>query len=359
MSASSFERKLRHGIAAAVHITSAFFILGYGISKSKRVSDYNVKVMPGNTATRWKFKCFDRDTLTYVNTTDCSDDDKAFFSEHFGSSKEIGNFNILIAAFLFALWSGIGHLVALFVIHRVDKTESARYQRLIRWADYSVSAPLMLAVVGALYGAPNVNSVIIAPVVLAVLMVLGAVLDPVAHPIAAGNHAGLALLTVAALILLYFGTWYPTYNGLENARKPSKDDVGQAPAFVETIFFITFAWFFTFPFVYVCDAIWAIAVTKKTKSSKKKSKKKNMPWQASESAYIALSMTAKVTLHVFLALTIIAQTEMIGSGVPKDGEEPKRPTVGDIWIGFSAVVAGAAFIHFLGVPLIVRCHRHS
>lgn len=342
-------RFLQHLLAAAVHLSSALFILLYGLHEAGwDVSAYRVHVRPGNKRAVWYYKCYDRTTRSYIADVtspaalDCPDDNKSFYSP--GLRDKGRTINLLLAAFFFAAWSGLCHLVAALYVRKVQRskdctdTDAVWGQRIIRWVDYSVSAPLMLAVVGASFSAANSNAVIFAPLVLALLLWLAASIEPAAVSPGYSDSIVARSVVLVILLILYAFTWGPVYSAVDRATEPPplNTNIGKAPSFIQTMVILVAYVFSLFPAVYIYDFF--------------RARPDHPP---SETAYIALSMAAKVSLHAFLAIAVVSQAAVLSgsegetSGPPPDMDNNSMKAVA----ASVGALAGAILLVFVVAPL--------
>ena len=170
----------RHCAAGVVHILSASTILIIGLAE-RPLKEYNLNIKRSGNRVVWQYVCY-ADGV-YTNDIECSTENKAFYSDGLRGSSDTAllSFNVLFWAFFFAAWSGTMHIYVAVKLWRAKPRleDVTALERKIRWRDYSVSAPLMLAVVGASFGAANVHAVVAAPLGLCLLMVAGGTLEEV------------------------------------------------------------------------------------------------------------------------------------------------------------------------------------
>lgn len=340
-------RFLQHLLAGIVHLSSALFILLYGLSEAGwDVSAYRVHVRPGNARAKWYYMCYDRTTGSYMTDTTsptalaCPDKDRSFYSP--GLRDNGRTFNVLLAAFFFAAWSGICHLaVALYIwcLCGPDDPDCAMGQRWFRWIDYSISAPLMLAVVGASFSAVNTNAVLVAPLVLMILLWVAAGIEPAAVPPQYEDSIVARAIALTILLVLYAFTWVPVHSAVDRATDdpPLNTNIGKAPDFIQVMVILVVVIFSLFPAVYIYDFF-----------------RPGRCKKPSETAYIALSMAAKVSLHAFLAIAVISQAAVLkgkaasGSTPPESMDQNSMKAV----IASASALVGAVLLVFVAAPLL-------
>ena len=198
--------KRLHALAACVHIISATAILSAALAEDSSLKRYGVTPDLGNfiDPQPWVLNCYNSTSkiLNKTAVSKCSGKDvvEVFTNSH---RRQKGALNIAGMAFAFAFWSGIGHVVS--YLYLLAESSSNRLQiqwlkeRLIdnkllkemlpkraasalmicRWADYLVSAPLMLATLNVIFAATNLSGVILAPLLLFILEYLAFHLEKV------------------------------------------------------------------------------------------------------------------------------------------------------------------------------------
>lgn len=263
-----------------------------------------------------------------------------------------------------------------------------RFQQAVRWLDYVVSAPVMLAVLAVLFSAPSQAGVRAMPAALALLLLAGWAIEPEEplgiavkyHSKRRPRHGGVGTpgrsMILLAVTVLYFATWAPAWEAIQvNSDKIPEDATGQkkfrakAPAFISTMLGIVIAVFSSFVVVYFLDFDWfgdpkadefkelLIESTEPKKISFLESPRAWLVYALGgrERMYTALSMTAKVILHTFIGIAVVRQTKTLGTNRPgKNDKPPDDVTENDIWVAFGAVVAGAFVINAIVIPLAAR-----
>ena len=175
--------KRLHTIAAVVHLLSASVILGVALNETNgNLSRYQSKPDFGRflRPEQWIKRCFNK-TSGVINMTkvaECPGKElvDVFSNEHRGK----GPLNIAVLAFVFAFWSGAWHVVALKFMSGskwVDVDGIGEGLAKCRWADYLLSAPLMLLTLNVIFAATNFFGVVLAPLLLFGLLALAAVVE--------------------------------------------------------------------------------------------------------------------------------------------------------------------------------------
>ena len=349
-----------HVASAFVHLTSASVIAIIGTrGKHECFNRYGIDVLPWGHIRRWKYVC-PEDYTTFV----CAGDKRAYYSDPLWTNYTghpchahgtLGDVNVLAMAISFALVSGTMHLTAVFIMEYSNKrTLSVQTASFLRWLDYSVSAPLMLAVVGILFSASNFYAVALAPGALSVLLIIAGFIEP-GEPIEKrsakskkSNWVLFAIISVA-----YIFTWLPVYLAVRTNTDPVKPHSGvdNAPRFVTTMLWIIFSIFLFFPIVYALDYDYGGAAANRAHGCQRRL----IGWLGGrERLYITLSMIAKVTLHVFLALSLFAQSKQL-----KRSSKDALLTGADnmierdaVW-GAVGVVVGSIVLNSLIIPCAV------
>lgn len=203
--------------------------------------------------------------------------------------------NAIAMASSYAAISGCNHLLVWWL--QLQPASVAT----LRWVDYTVTAPTMLSIVGLIYGAVTLTAVVIAPALLAVLLIVAGIAERAPDGEALERPA---LATVALLCLLYPFTLAPAlvsaWKITETTDRPEGLDkdvgIGEAPDFVFVFAVATVVAMSSFAVVYVRDAL--------------------APLVDRERAYIKLSLIAKTTLHLFIGITVIGQGASVSVDEP-------------------------------------------
>lgn len=289
----------RHLWAAVVHFVSFATLLGLAAHEARdrgglgsyRDQFYYETDSLSLEPRQWKYTCA-VDSAGGVEA--CPDKEKQFYVTLPPGAVRV---NAIAMASSYAAVSGCNHL-AVWTLQMSGQAVAT-----LRWVDYSVTAPTMLAVVGLIYGAVTVTAVVLAPAILAVLLVVAGIAERASDGAALGRPA---LATVALLCLLYPFTLAPALVSAWKITRPADrpegldDDVGigEAPSFVFVFAVVTMVAMSSFAVVYVRDAL--------------------RPMIDRERAYIKLSLIAKTTLHLFIGITVIGQGSTVNVDEPGD-----------------------------------------
>lgn len=310
----------RHGVAAVVHASSAVVLLAIALTGGRTAADYaGVFWVSGSAAWEpraWQYVCPNK-------AQTCPDDDRAFYVTKPRGAVDLP---ILALATLYVVWSALNHTIA---AARPEWTVP------LRWADYSVTAPVMLAVIGLIFGCDKVTPIVLSPLLLMVLLVVAWVIEPV-DPAATAASPGRkpAAAGVLALILaLYVLAWAPVVYGIGRivADRPAPDNATGASAPIEVI--VPFASvmiviFSSFAAVYIYDWGWVDP--------------------RRENKYIALSMVAKTTLHLFIGLTVVAQVGTLATDAAEAEAGADMSTLQQGLGGAAAIVLAGGALHTWG-----------
>ena len=308
-----------HSICSCVHILSAITIFSVGVSEHS-LSTYNVEVSKSfNGVTRWKFNCFNNATSSYdEGYPNCPDDDR-LFRKDIGDPMGGPGFNVLLAAFTFAAVSGTFHAFnAIIYFCSKEPLYDVNVEHTIRFADYAISAPIMLALINVLWGASNVAGVILAPIGLGGLLLIANYL--------AVTPLELMTKKIRFYILLVLFAWclYPTvsatYRAVSTSNKAHNE--GSAPMFVAA-FVAAFLLVFSSFIVPYYQALKSNFMVDKIID------------------YCVLSIVAKVTLHALLGVAVIQQTSMTTQNATEMTTPPDdpAPTLGFMIAG-GVILAG-------------------
>lgn len=200
-----------HWLAAAVHIGSATGILVSAVAEDDvHLQRYSVDPDLDTFSLRperWQLQCYNSTSSVLVRqrVSKCSGPDlvDVFSNQRRGDG---GYINIAVAAFAFAAWSGMWHLLSAVAMRKNGRRpDFSRSQRahiaeqgmltVYRWFDYLVSAPVMLLVINVIFGATNSAGVLASPLLLAALLAASAVVEYYRKPVA-GRSTAEAILMV-------------------------------------------------------------------------------------------------------------------------------------------------------------------
>ncbi|MBN19872.1 MAG: hypothetical protein CL678_01195 [Bdellovibrionaceae bacterium] len=301
-----------HAYAAMVHIGSAVAIYIYGMEKSNyetRFYQFPVKLddISDFDPYRWQYVCRNQTLST------CGDDDKNFSIE--GRYDHNLYVHTLVLTSAFAAWSGFWHVVA--------AGTSPDVARKIKWIDYAGSAPMMLIVISLQYGHHKLSGIVIAPIVLGLLILWAGQKRESPN----GVPPAWFLMSLAIYALVWVPSGHTFNLSFGKAQEPVITEteispgLGEPPKFVWAFYAITVALFSSFPVVYALQ-IWH-ALDENTE----------------EKAYIGLSLIAKLTLHLYIGLTVIASAGTL--------DETKITTMDTLLPGLIGTGVIVFFVSFL------------
>ena len=323
----------RHRFAAGVHFSAFLFLLFYaGVDNLKKYKDtYWVNFDKwGFEPRRWLYNCYDADG-NQMNTRSCSDKQKRFYVET-PEGDSIGQINLIGASCFYVLWSAADHAIAQ---KYVEKTA------MLRWIDYCGSAPTMLIVLSLTFGADSSTAIIIAPLLLFVLLVLGAYCEPAEQPILKDSAEARVTyeksviigIIFVAYIFVIFPSLYASGRIVKertDSNLPANTGVGTAPWYVLVFCVIIIVSFTTFAINYLYDLL--------RKPSAKRYYREH--W------YIYLSMISKTLLHLFIGLSVINQSRSLGVDSPPP-KSTDMETLRNGLIGAGAVLTVLSIITYI------------
>jgi len=294
----------RHLLAAVVHGCAFVALLVAAAAESDdglaAYQDLFWYAGPALTTRRWYASC----------SPTCSD--ASFLVAPLrGSTRVVGPFGAGLpgVASIYVLWSTVVHAVVwYFVESRPDREHLLRYAK---WVDYTVTAPVMMAVIALLFGSTSSTAVIFVPLGMAMLLVVAGAIEPPTTPTAVSYRR---LAVFAALCVLFVVLWVPIFKAADAATdKSAERDITASvravsgPAeWIGTFCAVIFIAFLSFAVVYACTfgerpaagTFWSRVW---------------IPPNRRDLFYVYLSMVSKTTLHLFLGLTIIGQRSMLTS----------------------------------------------
>lgn len=261
----------------------------------------------------------------------CEDEKKDFFVVPPNDAVFIP---IIWFATFYVAWSALMHAVAQFM---------PAYQVPLRWADYCLTAPVMLGVMALIFGSDNLCAVVLGPLLLMGLLITAWQIEPKEHHSSRPPLPETGLL--AFLIVLYFLAWAPIMYAVHRIISERDSDTraegvrtATAPDTIIVPFAsVMFVLFSSFAIVYAYD--WVAS-----------------PYHQRENAYITLSMISKTTLHLFIGLTVISQVTSVSAGAPS-GEENEMETLQAGLIGAAVITVTFTVLNFWGFdpdPKITR-----
>lgn len=289
-----------HFLCGVFHVVSASTILAVGLHGDRQYSDYayNVSKNKGMHGSVWKFQCYNNNTMSYdPGYAACDDDDRQFviFTDNpFGHT-----FNLLAAAVAYAYWSGLIHLFRWALMKEYNQRKEQFWRLCL---DYFGSAPVMLAVINALWGANTLWGMLVAPLLLGLLLWASYGL------IISRKSSKTKNIAFATLICLYIGCLTPTFyaTGKAISSDGKAADEGTAPAFIAAFVAVFMLVFSSFIYPYYLEL---------------KSEKTDCFIEFS-----VLSLVSKVTLHAFLGVAVLQQTSMTGDDKIVDETPPDAQT---------------------------------
>ena len=316
--------KSRHLVAGVIHLLAVISLIAVA-AVEQPLSNYddNFWLNPKKWSVNprlWLYQCADK-SVSPVSA--CKDEDKQFYVNIPEGARHV---NIVWLATSYVLWSSLQH----FYTHFHPETE-----RIARWCDYSVTAPTMLTVVGLAFGGDSVTVLIVAPLGLALLLVIAAIVERRSDEIKGYRTASREAIVVM-LFLLYPITVSPvmyssiviTHENRADIPDRTKYDAGVAPVFVPVFAALVIVAFTTFGVVYAYD--WVSPLGEKDR----------------ERWYITLSMASKTSLHLFLGLSVINQGTSLGTDEP--GGRSSMETLQYGLIGSAVAVAFSVLLNKYG-----------
>ena len=292
-------QQARHLFAATVHFVAFWFLLGFALEEDSSLDAYKhqfwwVHKKWSLVPRKWYFKCYDPATGTFdPNDFSCRDRDKRFYVKH-DQGEAITYVNALVLACLYVGWSAVGHVLAGLW---------PKWQREVRWLDYSVTAPTMLVVLSLSFGADSVIAILVAPTLLAMLLVFAGILERRADEPGVQAMSYYRVTTIALLFLLFVPAMIPALYASSAITKDGAPGTGTAPDYVFAFAVAMVGFFSTFAVVYAWDLVRPMEANRRER------------W------YIYLSMIAKTSLHLFLGLTVIRQSNFVGVDEPSTEED--------------------------------------
>ena len=208
-----------------------------------------------------------------------------------------------------------------------------------KWIDYTITAPVMMAVIALVFGSTSATAVVVAPILLAMLMVAAALLEP---PESGGELAITMQLTLV-LIALYALLWVPIGDAVRSITSSGAEitavvSEGSAPAGpLWTFYFALIVLFTSFAVVYVVDIVRPISARRPAICG--------YPLPADRDFwYVLLSMVSKTSLHLYIGLIVLSQGQTLAVG-PNDA--PRRSDMETVGIGLGGTTAAALGFAFI------------
>lgn len=305
-------QEARHLFAFAVHFSAFWFLLGFALAEDSDLSVYGDQFWWETTKfglgpRRWYYQCVNGTGQLNASLLTCDSGDRRFYVRT--PTAATVHVNILLLACLYVFWSSAGHLASVFAVGR---------QRELRWLDYSVTAPTMLVVLSVAFGADSATAIVIAPSVLAVLLVLAGILERrESEPEGAEAMSYYRLCSIAVLFLSYVPVMLPALYAAYDITVDYEPGTGTAPDFVFAFAVTVVLLFTSFAVVYAYDLVRPLDSDRRER------------W------YLYLSMVAKTSLHLFLGLAVIGQSNNVGVDAPS----PEEDDMDTLAIGLGGVAA--------------------
>lgn len=342
-------RKL-HACAGGAHLLSAIVLLAAGLSAA-HYSRYAQPVSDALwTPSTWRFKC--HTGTAYVNGTfECPDENRTFVVRLPPHSQPLYKLNTLGMAVAFATVSGAVHLFAA-CWRRGDR---APWRDESRWRfvlDYSVTAPIMLAMFSVMWGANNVGGVIIAPTVLAAMLWIAywIIVDPSAHKLCSPKRWLFVLLVAGYAGILYAGIGRALVHNSRavNETDPADADRGVMPrgvVYASAFVLLTFSSFIV---------LYAVELYHDPVDGGERERKYAL-------GYAALSLIAKVMLHAMFGITAINQAKVLtqpGGDLPAKPPDMAGETQTVVAAGVSCIAAGFALYLYARCTMNKYAHQN-
>ena len=179
-----------------------------------------------------------------------------------------------------------------------------------KWIDYTLTAPVMMAVIALVFGSTSVTTVVVVPILLAMLMVAAALIEP---PPSGGGVFPVKMGVFAVLFGLYVVLWAPIGMAIDDITGDGGEvtpivSEGTAPSGPLWAFYFTlFVLFTSFAVVYVVDAWKAISARRPTVCGYALPADRDF-W------YVLLSMVSKTSLHLYIGLIVLSQGKTLAVG---------------------------------------------
>lgn len=311
--------RAQHAFAAVWDVGVLVGLLGYA-ADSAPLNQYRSKY--------WLHQTFDLGPRAWYETNTTSG--RAFYVIEPSNAVPI---DIIALASSYIVISGLHHAVVFLVWPVIARWDSARptsqpqyllmLQERSRWVDYIITPSLILVALSCLFGADNYVALVLAPLLLAVLLLLSAVWEPRPRsaPVTSYNpliliaETGLSTLQLVVLIPPYLLTWVPVV--YSTAISTTASEVS-APDFIWVFLAIIFLLFATFPVVYFINPM------------------------DRERYYMICSLASKTAAHWFVGITAVDQSNMIGTSADDVAADNNTR----LWVG---AAGGVGFPILLGL----------
>jgi len=331
--------KQLHLYAGCAHLLSALVLLFAGSS----AAPLNKYAQPVSNSfwepSTWRFVCYNG--TGYVNgTSECPDKNRTFRVQMPPGSTPIYTVNTLLMAVAFAAVSGGTHIFAWWSASEPVWLRWQKESKLRFGIDYAISAPIMLALFSVMWGANNILSAIVAPVVLSAMLRIA--LRIIVTDRTLRKTVLFAVLVLGYTALLWLGIGRAL---LENSRKVdtnnSEDaDRGVMPRGVVYASIFVLLTFSSFIVPY------GLELKLKHPINNEDNARKFSLW------YAALSLVAKVTLHAMFGITAINQATVL---TQPDKELPAKPP--DMAAESQKVIGAGTSIIGAGIVLYICASR--
>jgi hypothetical protein len=275
--------RAQHKLSATIHIASATSFI---IIAAVHDTNFNRPLKERPSQYQWFYTCAATDDFDGINY-DCDMSERIWYISDVGT---IGQVPVMWFAFAFALWSGLCHCLSLYWNHTIKRPAWWNSAIAVRTYDYTISAPLMIVVINLLFGSGSYLGVIVAPLLQAIVIIVGGWLEH-KHSISKAPPFKLYEWAIALLLfVLYALEWTPAFHSFKKATEKSEEpNVGSAPSEVWIYVILMFLIFSSFP------VIWLYFIFRAPNPNKR------------EFCYNIVSCIAKVTLHAFVAIALFGQ----------------------------------------------------
>ena len=219
-----------------------------------------------------------------------------------------------------------------------------------KWIDYTVTAPVMMAVIALVFGSTSATTVVVVPILLAMLLVAAALIEP---PAEGGGVFPVKMGVFVILFALYVLLWVPIGMAVDDITGDGGEvtpivSEGTAPAGPLWAFYFTlFLLFTSFAIVYVVDAWKAISARQPAVCGYALPADRDF-W------YVLLSMVSKTSLHLYIGLIVLSQGQTLAVG--PDGA-PRRSDMDTVGIGLGGTTAAAVIFGGILVWIDRRAER--
>jgi hypothetical protein len=280
--------KAQHVLCGVLHLGSAIYL-----AASAGADNFDRPIKDTRAQNAWRYSCG-----LDVDCEECTVDERRYYVPDVGTAYTLP---VMRFAVLFAAWSGLWHVVSFaLTFSQVRQTNVLAGPVAVRTIDYAVSASLMIVVVNTLFGAATPFGAVVAPVLQAIIVIIGGGLEQVG--LVGPFHYGVLIV----LIGLYGLVWTPAFLAMRDATVQS--DVpctAAAPGFVVIFLVVVFLVFSVFPMIWIYYGI-----------------KSELNVDNREFTYNIVSCIAKLTLHAFLAISLFGMNSRLGNSEDSLPEEP-------------------------------------